>query len=400
MTSSRIPRPLRSLLLLPLFLWACGDSPPAAAVDDDDGNGGSTPPPSNGDGDDDTRSPTPSSSDGDAGIDPPAPPCDPAQTAAMQANIETATDENINGVAFVKDPSCGERYFTRGPAKYPVTTAHPIASNTKMYTASLILLLADDGLLSLNDPISKWIDKVPGGNAITVRHALNHSSGIAEYATLTNLDFLARMATNAPFTPQELINYAFGQKVTFAPGAGFSYSNTNYIILGVIAEKVGGRPLEEQFRKRILEPIGAKSTWLRGKEELPITLAESPDALGHPSTFWAAGAIAATADDLGHWVEARHNGSFHSAAAQKELDTTIEVDSNTRYGAGTILITGGALGGKFPAYGHTGALPGYHSIAVYYPEEKTTVVVIADASPNTTHRDKILAGLLKPLFHL
>ncbi|HNZ25049.1 MAG TPA: serine hydrolase [Polyangiaceae bacterium] len=341
--------------------------------------------------------------------------CDPEQTAEIQARFEKDAPKNVDAVAFVKDPACGSRYFTRGPSKYPVTTPHLIASNTKMYVASLILMLADDGLLSLDDSISKWIDKVPGGNAITVRQTLNHTSGIADYLA-DYFGFGMEAMSGKKYTPQDLINRGFSKPVSFPPGEGWSYSNTNYVILGVIAEKVGGKPVEQQIRQRILEPIGAENTFFFGKETPSGDVAFGRTFLGgngltfwDPSASWCAGSYLATAEDLANFVERRSSGALHSAAANKELFATVEAGETLEAGPGLLIWDESITNGGGPAVGHGGDLPGYHSYALYYPDKKTTVVLIvdSDAGPGfilsgfpwgVTYREALLTSITGPLF--
>lgn len=336
----------------------------------------------------------------------PVAPCDPSQTAAIQARLDADAPAGIDAVAFVKDPSCGERYFTRGPSHYPVTTPQVIASNTKMYVASLILLLADDGLLKLDDPIAKWLDKVPGGNAITVRQALNHTSALFNYTE--NQIFQAQATFGRKFTPQELVNIGFAGKVYDAPGVALHYSNTNYIVLGIIAEKVGGKPVEQQIRERILNPMGAKSTYFHGKEDIPVPVAVGKTASGtnglyfwDPSTVWCAGAYIATPDDLANFVERRSSGAFHSESANKELFSLVPANGGG-YGMGLNVIDGSYTHGGGRAFGHYGDLHGYHSFSSYFPDRKATVVLIVDSDggPKSggTYREVLLYSILDPLF--
>ncbi len=398
------------LLFVPLTAMACGSNASSneeaeEGLPSDDGTSSENGEPSNG-GDSD------SGSEGPSNTEPPAPPCDDAQTAAIQASFEgDDAPKDVDAVALVKDPSCGERYFTRGPSHIPATASHVIASNTKTYVASLILLLADDGLLKLDDPISKWLEKVPGGDAITVRHALNHTSGIYNYAD--SLVFRAQATLGKKYTPQELIGLGFNEKVYAAPGAEYHYSNTNYVILGRIAEKVAGKPVEEQLRERILTPIGAKNTYFYGKEPLPADIAFGKTFLGgnglnfwDPSASWCAGSYIATPADLAHWVELRGSGKFHSANANKELFNGITVQGDAKYGAGLIMYPTSHTHAGGPALGHAGDLAGYHSYGLYFPEKKTTVVLIVDndAGPTggfplgSTYREELYFAITVPLF--
>lgn len=397
-------------LLLTLVLGACGSD---ASRGPDDPNANQAPGRTDDDGRGDTdgdgggsSSPTPRD-DGGA----PAWTCDEAKMGAIQASIDAAIPNDIDAVAFVKEPSC-ERYFTHGPSHYPVTTPHRIASNTKMYVASLILLLADDGLLTLDDPIAKWAnepEKVPGGNAITIRQALHHTSGLYNYTA--NLQFQSQAASGKKFTPEELVGFGFSGGLYFTPGTGFQYSNTNYIVLGLIAERAAHAPLEELLRKRILEPTGAKASYLDGKETgAQVAAGKSasggPSSPWDPSTAWAAGAVVATAEDLGRWTEVRGNKTFHSQAANDALFdlVTIQGNADVRYGAGMFELGPAITHGGGTGIGHGGDFPGYHSWALYFPEKKTTIAVVvdSDASPpgafGGTYSETLRDAVLEPLF--
>lgn len=406
-------RPFRSLILpLILVLGGCGSQGTSA----DDLNGDRSPDRTNdgsgddtdtdGDGSSKPGTSDPSSRD-DGGA--PLPPCDEAKMSAVQASIDAVIPDTIDAVAFVKE-ACGERYFTHGPSKYPITTPHRIASNTKMYVASLILLLAEDGLLTLDDPIAKWAnepEKVPGGNAVTIRQALHHTSGLYNY--VESSQFQSQAASGKKFTPEELVGFGFSGGLYFQPGTGFHYSNTNYIILGLIAERAGKLPLEQLLRKRILEPIGAKSSYLDGKET-GATVAAGKSASGgpsspwDPSTAWAAGAEVATVEDLGRWTEVRGNKTFHSKAGNDALFDIVTIGSaDVRYGAGMFVLGPNITHGGGVGVGHAGDFPGYHSWALYFADKKTTIAVVVDSDaspPNAggTYSEKLRDAVLEPLF--
>lgn len=393
-----------SLVALPLGLTnvACGDSEPngvdepvgARPTDGTDASGTATAPPA-----------TP-----DAGRT--HPPCDAAQTAAIQARFDADAPNDVDALALVKDPSCGTRFFTRGPSKYPVDSLHLLASNTKTYVASLILLLAEDKLFSLDDSISKWIDKVPGGDAIHVRHLLDHSSGIYNYSNDNVVNAVS--ALGKKWTPQQLVDIGFGKKVGFAPGAGWDYSNTNYVLLGMIAEKATGKPVEQLLRERILTPIGSTATFFYGKETIPGEIAVGRTFLGgngatfmDPSLFWCSGSFVGTIQDLATWVELRGSGRFHGAASNGEMLKLIPTSSeHLKYGAGLMVYDASSTHGGGDSYGHGGDLVGYHSYGLYFPDSESTVVVMVDSDKGpkgsfplaATYREQLYFAVIDPLF--
>jgi D-alanyl-D-alanine carboxypeptidase len=137
-----------------------------------------------------------------------------------------------------------------------------IASNTKTMTAAVILQLAQEGKLSLDDPVSEYVSGVPDGDNITVEELLKMRTGLYNY---TNSQQMATSLDDDPtrdWAPQELLDIAFAQPANFAPDAQFEYSNTNYALLGLIIEKVDGKPLAAAFQDRLFGPLGMTNTEL------------------------------------------------------------------------------------------------------------------------------------------
>ena len=129
-----------------------------------------------------------------------------------------------------------------------------IASNTKTMTAALIVLLAQDGKLKFSDPVSAYVPDVPNGENITVAELLKMRSGLYGYTDDPALSAVMDADPAKVWTPQEVLDIAFRHPPQFAPDASYEYSNTNYALLGLIAEKVGGRPLTQQFQDRLFGP--------------------------------------------------------------------------------------------------------------------------------------------------
>jgi D-alanyl-D-alanine carboxypeptidase len=321
--------------------------------------------------------------------------CDAAQTAAIQASFaDAAIPSDVGAVALVKD-ACGTRYFTRGAASdVPETALHLIGSATKTYVASLVLLLVEDGTLSLDDPVSRWIPDVPGGDAVEIEHLLHHTSGIYNYTS--DPSYLADSLSRRPYEPRQLLDIAFAYPPSFAPGeAGrWEYSNTNYVLLGMIVESATGQDVASLLRERILTPIGADATFFAGSEPLQGEVAYGESFLGtdgatflDPSAAWCAGNVVASIGDLVDWTEARGNGSFHSAAMQAVLTKGVPTPPSPatpwrqefRYGAGIVMVDATALNGNGPAMGHGGDTVGYHTLAYYFPDKHATIAVIVDS---------------------
>lgn len=333
----------------------------------------------------------PSTDGGESSAAQTEPPCDDKQTAAIQTAFDGAHPTDTNAVLFVKS-ACGGRFFSSGPGKVDATKLHRIASVTKSYTGSLILKLVEDGLLLLDDPVSKWLPAIPGGDAVHVRHLLQHTSGLAPYDT--DWRHLGSQATKSKWTGAQLVTVSFSHPLRFTPGSKYEYSNINFTTLGLIAEIVTGKHYASLIRTRILEPIGAKATFVDGDEPVigEITPGRNDLPFGDPSSFWAAANIVATPSDVATWFETLASGKFHNAANNMEL---LDGGAWTGYegyfySAGLVRMDESKTGvpGSGPAYTHNGDVPGYHTTALYYPKSKTTVVFTIDADP---------ANLLAPI---
>lgn len=361
------------------------------------------------------------SDDADAGeVEPPPPPCDDAQTAAIQKSFDDeAIPAAIGAVAIVKDRSCGVRYFTRGASKdVPRGAVHLIGSATKTYVASTILLLAEEGKLSLTDSVTKWFPTVPGGDAVKVQNLLDHTSGIHNFSN----DMLGYMFPafflKAKFTPNQLVNLAFSKAPTFAAGTpgSWEYSNSNYVMLGMIIEAVTGKPITQVLHERILTPIGAKSTFYYGYEPIVGDFAFGRSFLNtsgatalDPSSIWACGNMAATMDDVVDWMEKRGSGAFHSPSAQAKMTAgaTTSMPMVT-YGAALVIVdqASTSLNHNGPAIGHGGDIVGFHNSTYYFPKKKATISVMvhSDKGPsgsfpfNGTYLEPMLMTVVNPYF--
>ena len=241
--------------------------------------------------------------------------------------------------------------------------------------------MAATGELDLDDPIATWVPAFPGGEQITVRQLLNHSSGIVNYPQ--SPAFL-QQATTQPgkvWTPEELVAFAASEEPLFAPGEGWAYSNTNYILAGMILEAVSGQEVASFLRAQFLVPQGLESTFLDGDEAIVGDLAhghqggQDVTTLLHPSAAWTAGAIAATAGDLARWARALYNGTATSEAAHTAMvSDPLDDGSGNLYGLGTMVVEEPLVSAR--AFGHNGSIPGYASWMLYQPEQDVAVAAI------------------------
>jgi D-alanyl-D-alanine carboxypeptidase len=272
-----------------------------------------------------------------------------------------------------------------------------IGSVTKTFTITGILQLADQGKLGLDDPIAKYINGVPQGDKITLRQLARMQSGLFNYSASTAFQTALVADPRRPFTPQQLLGYAFAEPNVFPPGEGFLYCNTNTVLLGLVVEKLGGQPLHDYIRDHILTPLGMSHTNFPTDNAFP-----EPHAQGYtdttadgsettatdwdPSWGWAAGAMISNLDDMHTWAPALATGRLLTPEMQKQRLQTVGAPGmpvQDGYGLG-IFNLGGWIG-------HNGSLPGYQTVAVYLPEKQITLVMFTNtdieyqgSEPSTT----------------
>jgi D-alanyl-D-alanine carboxypeptidase len=262
-----------------------------------------------------------------------------------------------------------------------------IGSITKTFTGTVFLQLVDEGKVSLDDPVSKYLPDVPNGKNITIRQIGTMSSGLFNYSDDTAFSKRMSVETNIFWKPQQLLEVSFRNKPDFLPGQKASYSNTNTILLGLIIEKLTGNPLQAEIHTRITEPLGMRQTtfatdgkmpnphsqgYLYGTFSDPVVPEGTPPnnvTANNPSWGWAAGAMISTLDDLHRYAKPLATGKFLSKKTQAERLTWIKM-GQAEYG-----FQIGNFGG---AIGHTGAISGFQSFMGYLPEQDATVIVLTN----------------------
>ncbi|MET8770860.1 serine hydrolase domain-containing protein [Streptomyces sp. NPDC004658] len=272
-----------------------------------------------------------------------------------------------------------------------------IGSETKTFTVTALLQLVDQGRVRLDDTIGTYVDGVPNGDRITLRQLAGMRSGLFNYSEDDAFFKALTSDPRRPFTPWQLLDYAFSHPVLFPPGARFSYSNTNLILLGLVVEKESRLRLGDYIQRHILGPAGMRHTLFPQGSEFPTPHAQGytdqtangkvADAAGwNPSWGWAAGAMISTLDDLRVWAptvatgELPDGGRLVSPAMQKQrLITPATPIPGAGYGLGIFDVRGWI--------GHNGSLPGYESLTVYLPATRTTLVVLLDTDIDHDHQE-------------
>ncbi|MFJ6793488.1 serine hydrolase domain-containing protein [Streptomyces sp. NPDC091268] len=255
-----------------------------------------------------------------------------------------------------------------------------IGSETKTFTVTALLRLVDRGKVALDDPIGKYVAGVPNGDSITLRQLAGMRSGLYNYSEDPDFDKALQTRAEQPFTPEQLLAYSFKHPVQFAPGERFEYSNTNLILVGLVLEKVTGRPLREIITQEVLKPAELRHTLFPRGAEFPEPHAqgytvqpasgEVVDATDwNPSWAWAAGAMVSTLEDLRSWARTLATGTLLEPATQAErLKTTPIGIPGAGYGLGIFDVEGWI--------GHNGSIPGYESLTVYLPQARAAMVVL------------------------
>jgi D-alanyl-D-alanine carboxypeptidase len=291
-----------------------------------------------------------------------------------------------------------------------------VGSVGKTYASAVALQLVGEGKVGLDDPLSKWFGtepwfpRLPNARAITVRHLMTHTSGLVRYEL--NPKFTADLTANPDksWTGEERLAYLFDAAPPFAPGEGWEYSDTNYIVLGMIVERAGGASYYDQLRKRILEPFGFRDTIPVESRMVPGLVqgyAGDKNPFGgsdemikdgkfavNPQFEWTGGGLAATATDLARWAKTLYEGTVLGERLTSELLTGVpaRLGPETQYGLG-VIIRPTALG---TTYGHSGFMPGYQTDVMYFPALKAAVAVQVNSSaPRATGRplSRFVTGL-------
>lgn len=261
-----------------------------------------------------------------------------------------------------------------------------IGSITKVFTSALVMTLVDEGLVELDAPASDYVTRVAVPVDVTVRDLLQHTSGIANYTDAPDFFPTTFSDPARAWTPKSVFAVVEDDEPLFEPGTRFSYSNTNYLILGLLVEEVTGRDYAAEVRARIIDPLGLHSTYLAGAEEgpAPFTAYTSVSGTLKPIDFdytsiatgaWAAGAIVSSPGDLHTLFVALFDGQIVSASSLAAMT------ANEEYGLG-IVSSIGADG----TYGHGGGIPGYGTLVAHAPDTHRTAFWVVTGDTLTFDR--------------
>jgi D-alanyl-D-alanine carboxypeptidase len=306
--------------------------------------------------------------------------------------------------------------FADVAAKRRVTpdTEFSIASMSKTFTAALILRLVEEGKLALDDPAAPLLPALPGLKVdprITIRMLLDHTSGIADFFFGAGVDKALLADRGATWTLARTLKYVGSR--TFPPGKGWNYSNTNYLLLGLIAARVGNAPVADQLRVRFVGPLGLPGTYVQlaevppgplahgyrflaaGVRAKPIDVSDGSSVMPFTSVVTAAesaGNVAATSADLARWARALYGGQVLRpetlAAALADRIHTAPFHPYVPYGLG-VQVT--RIGGRL-TYGHSGRLLGFRGELRYLPADGVAIAIVTNQ--NRTDVRSIVTALL------
>ncbi|PZH16766.1 peptidase M15 [Streptomyces sp. NTH33] len=280
--------------------------------------------------------------------------------------------------------------------KEPVNTddRFRIGSVTKTFSAVVLLQLAAEGRVRLDDPVGHYLPGLLPDARITVRHLLSHSSGLYDYTS----DLFARTVPGFEavrtrvFTYRELLGLSLRRPLTQAPGAGYAYSNTNYVVAGLLIEKLTGHPVRTEYENRIIKPLRLGDTfYVHPGMKIPGRHTRgylTPDEARAPlvdateqTVSWAqsAGALISSTRDLNTFLSALLGGRLLPAARLAEMRRWIPAGTGQAYGLG---LRRRDLSCGVSVYGHTGAVQGYYTYAFTSEDGRRSLTALANASNN------------------
>lgn len=332
----------------------------------------------------------------------------PAEISAIDLAVRTTLTETkvpSAEIAVVRD---GKIVMDRawGTASSRIAVARPdlpyqIASNSKQFVAALILLLEDEHKLSLNDKVAKWVPGVTGGDTITIRQLLSHTSGLQDFWPQ---DYMFTDMTH-PVQPREIVDRWAGKPLDYAPGSRWQYSNTGFVVAGLIAEKAGGAPLWQQFEAKLFGPLGIH----------PLPLDDTNDPARYPEGYhrnalgpvraatppakgwlWAAGELSMTAAELARWDIARIERTLLPDSDWALQETPVLLSDGTTNGYGLGVFN--TMRGGRRVIDHGGESVGFLSQNTVFPDNRAAIVVLtnADFSGATDTLTEKIAAIVLP----
>jgi len=323
-----------------------------------------------------------------------------------QALIDGMTSKGVVGITMaITNPSSGTWIAASGKAdlhnnvNMQACNIFRVGSTVKTFTATTIIILAEEGKLNLDDKISKYlsgdnIDKIENANTATIRQLLQHSSGIYNY--IQNLEFQTASLNNLvkEWNANELLRYAHNKKAYFSSGSDVRYSNTGYILLGLLIEHIEGKPFYEVFQEKIFTPLGLSMTQFAAKDPIPngivrgyidlysnLQVVESTYFSGW-DYYTADGGLISNPYDLNIFMRGLFNGQLISNSSLEEMlvwQNPNETDGDffpLSYGLGIFKIETD----YGEAYMHSGDAIGYYANMLYFPDSDVAIAYTVNSN--------------------
>jgi D-alanyl-D-alanine carboxypeptidase len=269
----------------------------------------------------------------------------------------------------------------------------------KTYASAIALKLVEEGKLNLDAKVSaylgyySWYARIPNAQGITVRMLMNHTSGIMRYEFKEQFTKDLVKDPGKDWKPEELLSYILDEKASFPPGEGWEYSDTNYILLGMIIEMIAGKEYYSLVKDNILRPFGLHETFPsnhRKLKNLSQGYAGAENAFGgkdkvvdenglfiiNPQLEWTGGGIYSTTNDLAAWGKYLYEGKYIDTSLLFSSAVPAKLGPNTNYALG-VIIRNTSLG---KGYGHSGFFPGYLTELLYFPERQFSIAVQVNSS--------------------
>ncbi|KUL47123.1 serine hydrolase domain-containing protein [Streptomyces regalis] len=280
-----------------------------------------------------------------------------------------------------------------------------IGSVTKVFSAVALLQLVDEKKLKLDAPVNRYLPGLLPDHRITVRHVLSHRSGLHDY---TNEMFARTVpgfeaVRTKVFTYRQLVNRSLSKPRTTKPGGAYSYSNTNFVVAGMLIEKLTGHSVRTEYKSRIIDPLKLRDTfYVHPGTKIPGRHARgylTPDAAGaalvdstEQTVSWAqsAGAIISSTRDLNTFLSALLGGRLTSRAQLAQMERWVPAGTSQAYGLG---LRRRDLSCGISVYGHTGAVQGYYTYAFASKDGRRSLAAAANTSNNGTVLNSMLGTL-------
>ena len=292
--------------------------------------------------------------------------------------------------------------FSDLESKTPMKPSDKMAAGSvgKTFAAAVALQLVKEGKINLDDRVEKylgnesWFSRLPNAKDMTVRQLMNHTSGLVRYEFKEQFTNDLTANPDKVWRPEELVSYLFDEKAPFEAGKDWDYSDTNYIVLGMIIERVTGAKYYDEARRRLLKPLNLKNTFAQDRRELKGLIPgyageqnpfggkdkvlENGKFIINPQFEWTGGGYISNTQDLARWAKTMYEGRAFDASLLKEMldGVPAKLGRDTKYGLG-VIIRPTPVG---LSYGHSGFFPGYMTDVMYFPEHKISVAVQVNTS--------------------